>query len=92
MTLERRRALMKAFIESQFGSCLLIWMFWGKNSNIQINHLHERALRVIYNDNQSSFEHFLLRKIECLKYIIDIFAYLYGGREMQKFLESKNNN
>ena len=29
----------------------------GRNSNISINYLHERTLKVVYNDNQSSFEH-----------------------------------
>ena len=36
-------------------------MFCGRKSNNRINHLHERALRIVYNDNQSSFEN-LLRK------------------------------
>ena len=44
---ERRRTLMKAFIESQFGYCPLIWMFCGRNLNNRINHLHERSLRII---------------------------------------------
>ena len=61
MSLERRRTLMKSFIESQFGYCPLVWMFCGRKSNNRINHLHERALRIVYNDNQSSFEN-LLRK------------------------------
>ena len=44
---ERRRTLMKAFIESQFGYCPLIWMFCGGNLNNRINHLHERSLRIV---------------------------------------------
>ena len=32
MTLERRRTLMKSFIESQFGYCPLVWMFRGRKS------------------------------------------------------------
>ena len=36
-------------------------MFCGRKSNNCINHLHERALRIVYNDNQSCFEN-LLRK------------------------------
>ena len=36
-------------------------MFCGGKSNNRINHLHERALRTVYNDNQSFFEN-LLRK------------------------------
>ena len=60
MSLERRRTLMKSFIESQFGYCPLVRMFCGRKSNNRINHLHERVLRIVYNDNQSSSN--LLRK------------------------------
>ena len=61
LSLERRRPLMKSFIESQFGYCPLVWMFCGKKSNNRIKHLHEIALGIVYNENQSSFED-LLRK------------------------------
>ena len=37
MSLERRRTLMKSFIELQFGYCLLVWMFCGGRSNNHIN-------------------------------------------------------
>ena len=50
---------MKAFIESQFAHCPLIWMFCQRSPNSRINHLHERALRIVYNDNDSSFEYLL---------------------------------
>ena len=33
LSLERRRSLMKAFIESQFGYCPLVWMFCGRQEN-----------------------------------------------------------
>ena len=36
-------------------------MFCGRKSNNRINHLHERPLGIVYNDNQSYFEN-LLRK------------------------------
>ena len=59
LSLERKRTLMKAFIEWQFACCPLIWMFCQRSSNTLINHLHERALRIVYNDNESTFEHLL---------------------------------
>ena len=34
-------------------------MFCQRSSNIRINHLHERALRIIYKDNESTFEDLL---------------------------------
>ena len=56
LTLERRRKLTKVFIESQLAYCPLIWMFCQRFSNPLINHLHERALGIVYNDNDSTFE------------------------------------
>ena len=56
---ERRRSLMKAFIESQFGYCPLVWMFCGRHEINRINHLHERALRIVHNDYKSTFENLL---------------------------------
>ena len=46
----KRRLLMKSFIESQFSYCPLVWMFRDRNSNNKINRLHERALRMLYKD------------------------------------------
>ena len=45
-----RRILMKAFIESQFSYCPLIWMFHSRKLNNKINRIHERALRAAYGD------------------------------------------
>ena len=61
MSFEKKRILLKAFVESQFGYCLLTWMFHTRKANAKINHIHERALRIVYKDNNSSFEE-LLRK------------------------------
>ena len=50
---------MKAFIEFQFGYCSLAWMICGRQENNRINHLHEMALRIVYNDYKSTFENLL---------------------------------
>ena len=44
---------MKAFITSQFSYCPLIWMFHSRNLNNKINRIHERALRLVYQNNLS---------------------------------------
>ena len=36
--------------------CPLIWMFYSRQINHKINKLHERALRIAYNDYFLSFE------------------------------------
>ena len=50
---------MKSFIEAQFGYCQLIWMFHTPELNRKINQIHERALRIVYRDNSSSFTELL---------------------------------
>ena len=55
----KKRVLMKAFIEPQFSYCPLIWMFHSTRVNNKINNLHERWLRIVYKDNIRSFEDIL---------------------------------
>ena len=61
MSFEKKRILLKAFVESQFGYCSPTWMFHSRRTNAKINHVHETAIRIVYKDNNSSFEE-LLRK------------------------------
>ena len=51
MDLNKRRNLMKIFITSQFSYCQLIWMFHSRNLNNKINRIHERARRLVYQNN-----------------------------------------
>ena len=44
---------MKAFIASQFRYCPLIWMFHSRSLNNMINRIHERTLRLVYQNNLS---------------------------------------
>ena len=55
----QRKILMKSFILSQFSYCPIIWMFCNRKSNNIINKIHERALRIAYNDYTSNFENLL---------------------------------
>ena len=61
MSSEKLRVIMKAFIESQFGYCPLIWMFHSRTLNNCINKLHERALRLVYKDPHASFRELLAK-------------------------------
>ena len=71
MNLDKRRRIMKAFIESQFGYCPLVWMFHSRCLNNKINRIHERALRITYNDKSSNSKSCLI-KIILLQYTIEI--------------------
>ena len=60
MTLQKKRTLYKAFVESQFKYCPLTWMFHGSKTNYKINRLQEQALRLFYYDHIYSFDEFQL--------------------------------
>ena len=47
---------MNFFVLSQFNYCPIIWIHWQRQSNNLINTIHERALRIAYNDYISNFE------------------------------------
>ena len=47
---------MNAFFNSQFNYCPLIRKFHSRLINNKINRLHVRCLRIVYRDNQSTFE------------------------------------
>ena len=56
LPLSKRKLLFNTFIESQFSYCPLVWMFHDRCINMKINKIHERALRIVYQDDHSSFE------------------------------------
>ena len=85
MSLEKRRIVMKTFIESLFNYCPLIWMFHSRTINNKINRLHERTLRIVYSDFKSSFEGLLMKdnsfsihEINIQSLAIEIYKLLNG--------------
>ena len=59
MDFKKRRSLMKAFVISQFKYCPLIWMFHNRALNNRLNKIHERALRLVYQNKNLSFSELL---------------------------------
>ena len=47
---------MNACFSFQFNYCPITWIFHNRSLNHKINRLHERRLRVIYNDGHSSYD------------------------------------
>ena len=56
---DKLKLIMKTFIESQFNYCPLLWMFHNRTLNNKINKLHERALRIVYKDDDLTFQQLL---------------------------------
>ena len=59
MNIQKRRTIMKSFVTSHFSYCPSIWMFHSRRLNNKINSVHERALRMIYQDTTSTFQELL---------------------------------
>ena len=79
-----KRILFKAFVESQFKCCPIFWMFHSRRSNNKINRLHERALRIVYDDDVSTFHQLLaMDKFFCIHHqniqrlLIEIYKALH---------------
>ena len=56
---EKLKLMLKTFITSQFNCAPLIWMFHSRNLNNKINKLHERALRLVYDDENLTCQELL---------------------------------
>ena len=68
--------IMKTFIMLQFNYFPLVWMCHNKTLNNKINELHERALRLVYDDRQSTFEELLNIDKHCAKNSLRIWSHL----------------
>ena len=96
----QRKIIMQAFITSQFGYCPLVWMFHNRKLNIRINKIHERSLRIVYSDTESTFEELLqkdnsvsihIRNIQTLA--IEIYKVVNGSSPeiMKQIFTLKNS-
>ena len=61
MDLTKRRMLVNAFFLFQITHCPLVWMYHSRITNNKINPPHERFLRLICNNKQSSLHELLER-------------------------------
>ena len=61
---------MNAFFKSQFNYCPLIWISHSRGTTNKINRLHERRLRITYDDKRLSFNA-LLERDGCVSIDID---------------------
>ena len=85
MDLKQRRNIIKAFAESQFGYCPLIWMFHSRELNNKMSRIHEKALRITYKDKSSTFQELLekdnsvsIHHRNVQKLAIEIYKVLHG--------------
>ena len=78
INIQKPRTVMKSFVTFQFGYCPLIWVFHTRHLNNKVSSIHERALRITYQDNTLTFQE-LLNRDNCFN-------------ASQKFASSGNRN
>ena len=59
LTLSKRKTLLKSFVQSQFSYAPLVWMLCGKVANKKINRVHYKFLKMLYDDDTSTYEQLL---------------------------------
>ena len=59
VSVEKRKFIMDPFFNAQVNYCPLMWMLYSRCDSNKIKHLHKRCLRLIYNDNRSSYKDLL---------------------------------
>ena len=62
LSVETRLLIFKSFIQSNFNYCPLVWHFCSKANTEKLEKLQYRALRIVFNDYNSSYES-LLNKV-----------------------------
>ena len=61
MSVEKNKMLINSFFKAQFNYCPLLWLLHSRRNNSIIRNLHERCLRLIYNDKNSTYEELLTK-------------------------------
>ena len=56
LSMKQKKPLYLLFIEVHFKYSPVTWMFSSRSCNNKINKLQERALRIVYDDYESSFD------------------------------------
>ena len=81
----KREVLINTFFNAQFNYCSLIWMLHRRQNNNKIRHSHERYLRLIHNDEMSSYEELLekdgsvsINHKNILSVVIEMFQIKHG--------------
>ena len=57
---QKKNLLFNSIINSQFSYCPLVRMFYSRTSNSLVNNVHERALRSVSDDHNSSYSELLM--------------------------------
>ena len=48
------------FVNSQLIFCAIVWMFFSRKSNLDSKNVHNRTLRVVYNEYEKNYKDLLV--------------------------------
>ena len=79
MDFAKRCLLVNAFFYSHFNYCQLIWMYhiFNRTNGNKTNRLHEKCLRLVYNDKKSYFDD-LLEKDRSVALAVELLKVFKG--------------
>lgn len=61
LSFQQKKIVLSSFVHCHFSYAPLAWMFHSREINNKINRVQERALRILYNNEHSSFDELLKR-------------------------------
>ena len=61
LNFNQKKVLLSSFVHSHFRYSPLVWMFQSRKINSKIDKVHKKALRLLYDDDESTFEELLKR-------------------------------
>ena len=61
LSFHKKKVLLSSFVHCHFSYAPLAWMFHSRDINNKINRIQERALRILYNDEEGVLEQLLRR-------------------------------
>ena len=98
MTQNKRKIIMKAFIESQFNYCPLVWMFHGNRGlNNAMNKIHVYSntsstygtLRLVYSNTSSTYDEYIQIQVPLMTSFLKKISLLRFTNEIYKNWQSK---
>ena len=58
---DAKKVLIESFIMANFNYCPLVWLFCNNKSKVKQERIQKRALRFLYNDYESEYEHLIVK-------------------------------
>ena len=101
LDIDSRLAAYKSFIKCIFEYCPIVWMFCSIGNRTKLDKLQERALRIVYLDNTSTYEQLLCKanlqslseiRLKCM--LIEVYKSFNGlsPQYIQELFMSKHMN